>query len=307
MARLTALLVLALQLRSTSSQMSMSPEEEEMMEAMGIKGQPMGRKNLQPQAEIFKKDLKYINCNVCRTMVDIAYDKSKELLEKRFKFQKKRKHDSTEFDGEGAVQDFVEKLCNPLKPEGEWVSKIDLKEEKGALVLAQQPTHGKCNKECRTIEQSCNDVIDKADTEFTEILYSAVKEGTELEKVQRYICNRAAGVCKKKPPKLEPGKRTWDEKFHPMTAEEKQMQDMQANLKEWGMSGTMYRREDLAGMMDKMNEMMPGMMGEDGMGEEVVGEEGSVGSDDSGLSPEDEEAMAAKLDEEEAKQSKQEL
>ena len=307
MARLTALLVLALQLRSTSSQMSMSPEEEEMMEAMGIKGQPMGRKNLQPQAEIFKKDLKYINCNVCRTMVDIAYDKSKELLEKRFKFQKKRKHDSTEFDGEGAVQDFVEKLCNPLKPEGEWVSKIDLKEEKGALVLAQQPTHGKCNKECRTIEQSCNDVIDKADTEFTEILYSAVKEGTELEKVQRYICNRAAGVCKKKPPKLEPGKRTWDEKFHPMTAEEKQMQDMQANLKESGMSGTMYRREDLAGMMDKMNEMMPGMMGEDGMGEEVVGEEGSVGSDDSGLSPEDEEAMAAKLDEEEAKQSKQEL
>ena len=105
-----------------------------------------------------------------------------------------------------------------------------------------------------------------------------------------------------KPPKLEPGKRTWDEKFHPMTAEEKQMQDMQANLKESGMSGTMYRREDLAGMMDKMNEMMPGMMGEDGMGEEVVGEEGSVGSDDSGLSPEDEEAMAAKLDEEEAKQ-----
>ena len=147
MLRLTALLVLAMHLRSVSSQMGMGPEEEEMMEAMGIKGQPMGRKNLQPQAEIFKKDLKYINCNVCRIMVDIAYDKSKEILEKRFKFQKKRKHDSTEFDGEGAVQEFVEKLCNPLKPEGEWVTKIDLKEEKGALALAQQPTHGKCNKE----------------------------------------------------------------------------------------------------------------------------------------------------------------
>ena len=284
------------------AQMSMGPEEEEMMEAMGIKGQPMGRKNLQPQAEIFKKDLKYINCNVCRIMVDIAYDKSKELLEKRFKFQKKRKHDSTEFDGEGAVQEFVEKLCNPLKPEGEWVTKIDLKEEKGALVLAQQPTHGKCNKECRTIEQSCNDIIDKADTEFTEILYSSVKENTELEKVQRYICNRAAGVCKKKAPKLEPGKRTWDEKFHPMTPEEKQMQDMQANLKDSGMSGTMYKREDLAGMMDKMNDMMPGMMGEEGEEEEVVGEAGSVGGEDSGLSAEDEEAMAAKLDAEEAKQ-----
>ena len=47
-------------------------------------------------------------------------------------------------------------------------------------------------------------MLDKADTEFTEILYTAVKEQTPLEKVQRYICNRAAGVCKKKPPALPP-------------------------------------------------------------------------------------------------------
>ena len=47
-----------------------------------------------------------------------------QLLEKRFKFQKKRKHDSTEFDGENAVQEYVEKICNPLKPEGErtWIA-----------------------------------------------------------------------------------------------------------------------------------------------------------------------------------------
>ena len=72
--------------------------------------------------------------------------------------------------------------------------------------------------------------------------------------MQRYICNRAAGVCKKKPPPLT--KRKEDERFHPMTADEKQMQDMQANLKESGMSGTMYKREDLAGMMDKMKDMV---------------------------------------------------
>ena len=54
----------------------------------------------------------------------------------------------------------------------------------------------------------------------------AVKEGTALEQAQRYICNRAAGVCKKKPPPLK--ERKFDEKFQPMTADEKQMQDMQA-------------------------------------------------------------------------------
>ena len=65
-----------------------------------------------------------------------------------------------------------------------------------------------------------------------------------------------------------------DERFEPMTADEKQMQDMQANLKESGMSGTMYKREDLAGMMDKMGDMMPGLDGEEG--EDVLME----GSDD---------------------------
>ena len=103
-------LVLVLALPSARAQMSMGPEEEEMLEAMGIKGQPMGRKNLKPQAEIFKKDLKFIHCNVCRQMVDISLGKAAELLEKRFQFQKKRKHDSTEFDGEFAVQEYVEKI-----------------------------------------------------------------------------------------------------------------------------------------------------------------------------------------------------
>ena len=271
-ARWTTLAVLALASTVARAQMSMSAEEEEMMEAMGIKGQPMGRKNLKPQAEILKSDLKYIRCNVCRKMVEIAQAKSSELLQKRFKFQKKRKRDVTEFDGEGAVQEFVEKMCNPLKPEGEWVGKIDLVQEGEQLQLATQPSHGKCQKECRTIEYACEEVLDKADTEFTEILYNAIKDGTPLDKVQRYICNRAAGVCKKKPPPLKT--RAVDERFEVMSAEEKQMQDMQANLKDSGMSGTMYRREDLAGMMDKLNDM--GLDGMDGMG----GEAGDEASDD---------------------------
>lgn len=236
-----------------SAQMSMSAEEEEMLEDMGIKGQPMGRKNQKPQAEILKADLKYISCGVCRKMVDIAYDKAAELLEKRFKFQKKRKHEATEFDGEGAVQEFIEKMCNPLKPEGEWVGRIDLVKEGDQLQLASQPMAGKCKKECRTVEAACDDILDKADTDFTEVLYNGIKDNTPVDKVQRYICNRAAGVCKKKPPPLK--SRKIDERFEPMSAEEKQMQDMQANLKETGMSGTMYRREDLAGMMDKLKDM----------------------------------------------------
>ena len=227
--QLLTLTVLALCVANAAGQMSMGPEEEEMMEAMGIKGQPMGRKNQKPQAELLKADFKYIRCGVCRKMVDVAFWKSTELLEKRFQFRKKRKNEATEFDGEGAVQEYVEKMCNPLKPEGEWVGMIDLVQEGDQLQLAQQPSHGKCLKECRTIEAVCEDVLDKADVEFTEILYKAVKDGNSVEQTQRYICNRAAGVCKKKPPKLV-GERKYDERFQPMTADEKQMQDMQVRV-----------------------------------------------------------------------------
>ena len=35
---------------------------------------------------------------------------------------------------------------NPLKPEGEWITYIDLKQEGTELQLATQPQYGKCNK-----------------------------------------------------------------------------------------------------------------------------------------------------------------
>mmetsp|Transcript_28111 Transcript_28111/g.82684 ORF Transcript_28111/g.82684 Transcript_28111/m.82684 type:complete len:299 (+) Transcript_28111:28-924(+) len=288
MSPLLRLLLCSLALTTYGQGMSMSAEEEEMLEEMGIKGAPMGRKNLDPQAAPFKSDLKYIYCGVCRKMVEQAHVKAQEILTKRFEQlkKKKRKRDTTEFDGEGAVQEFTEKMCNPLKPEGEWVGKIDLTQEGDKLVLASQPEAGKCKRECRTVEAACNEVLDRADTEFTEILYKAIQDGNDLEQVQRYICNRAAGVCKKKTPPLK-GTRKHDERFHALTAEEKQMQDMQANLKETGMSGTMYRREDLAGMMDKMKDFMPeGMGGEEGGEGSVnpaVDEEGDVYDQESGL------------------------
>ena len=35
---------------------------------------------------------------------------------------------------------------NPLKPEGEWITYIDLKQQGGELQLAKQPNYGKCQK-----------------------------------------------------------------------------------------------------------------------------------------------------------------
>eukprot|EP00962_Isochrysis_galbana_P002468 scaffold660_cov134-Isochrysis_galbana.AAC.1 len=260
---LVAAAVVACIALESAAQMQMSADEEEMLEGMGIKGSPMGRKNQEPMAAPIKSDLRHIYCGVCRKMVEVAHGKAQQVLEKRFRHKKKRQRETVEFEGEEAVQEFTEKMCNPLKPEGEWVARIDLVQEGEKLLLATQPDPGRCARECRTVEAACNEVLDRADTDFTEVLYKSVQDGVDLEQVQRYICNRAAAVCKKKaPPLTQP--RSLDEKFVPLSPEEKQMQDMQANLKESGMSGTMYRREDLAGMMDKLKDMMPEDMGEEG-------------------------------------------
>jgi len=45
-----------------------------------------------------------------------------------------------------------------------------------------------------------------------------VKDNTPLDKVQRYICNRAAGVCKKKPPPVTKRSERPRERFSPSLA-----------------------------------------------------------------------------------------
>lgn len=88
----------------------MSDEEEEMLEEMGVKGTPMGRKNQEPKKEVIKSDLPYIRCEVCRRAVELAYTHAKTVLDKRFKHKAKRRNEFTQFDGEGALQDFIEQV-----------------------------------------------------------------------------------------------------------------------------------------------------------------------------------------------------
>lgn len=242
--------------------MSMSDEEEEMLEEMGVKGTPMGRKNQNPKSEVVRSDLEQIKCDVCRKVVDLAYANARETLEKRFRHKSKRKNEFNQFEGEATVQDHLEKVCVADKPNGpgEWIRYLDLVSDGERLVMYENTQIGHCERECRTIERACEDVIEAADTEFSEILYEAVKEGTALEKVQRLVCNRAAKVCKTKPPKLAPNR--VDYPFRAMTAEEKQMADMMANLKDSGMGGTMYRREDLMKGMDSITEKLGSLAGD---------------------------------------------
>lgn len=117
-------------------------------------------------------------------------------------------------------------VCVVDKPSGpgEWIQRTDLISDGDKLVLYDTGAFGHCDRECRTIEHACEEVVEGADTAFSEALYQGVKEGMDLEKVQRLVCNRAAKVCKAKPPPLKADR--VDYPFREMTADEKHMADM---------------------------------------------------------------------------------
>lgn len=226
MMRFALVAALALAACRPSGAQSMSAEEEEMLEELGVTGTPMGRKNQEPKAAAVKSDLPYIRCEVCRRVVDMAYTHATEVLDKRFKHKAKRRNEFTQFDGEAALQDFIEKVCVVDKPKGpgEWIARTDLVRDKDRLVLFDTGTPGHCERECRTVERACEEVVEAADTDFSEALFQGVKEGTDLEKVQRLVCNRSAKVCKAKPPPLKADR--VDYAFREMSADEKHMADM---------------------------------------------------------------------------------
>ena len=72
----------------------------------------------------------------------------------------------------------VESLANPLKDEGEWIARLDLKESGSKLLVEEQPEVGSCEEKCRTIARAAEDILEYTDTDAAELLW----------KVSRFCC-----------------------------------------------------------------------------------------------------------------------
>lgn len=65
----------------------------------------------------------------------------------------------------------IEKIANPLKAEGEWVSYFDLVESGDKLTLKDMGVEGKCGIECKTIQKAAESILESADTDIAEKLW----------------------------------------------------------------------------------------------------------------------------------------
>lgn len=65
----------------------------------------------------------------------------------------------------------MERMTNPLKEEGEWLTKVDLVEEGSKLLLKEMPQQGKCGTECKTVQSAAEAIVESADTDMAEKLW----------------------------------------------------------------------------------------------------------------------------------------
>lgn len=189
-----------------------------------------------------KKDLPLISCEACEYVVRNAYD---EVAKKRSELTLKKKLEEME------VENVIEGICKPDGPYGSWIRTIDIVpvKEKGNtyLKLSQPGGSSKCKNECETIAKSCKNLLDEEiDIDnLSSLLFRGV---VEKQQAVEKICHKLKRCKRRLPLTGKDGKRE-DEEFEEISEKDLEMEKVMAQMKDAGLGGSMYNRDDLAGMM----------------------------------------------------------
>ena len=236
--------------------------------------QGFGKKK-KPIQEIHREDLPHIGCSVCKNAVAEVF---KIVNERREKAPYKKLD-------ENHIVEVLDNICDPEGTEGSWIRYYDIVEEKENgrryLELETPGGMGKCKKECHTIARSCWDLfeeeIDRDD--LSPVLWrNNVKTAGEL---QNKVCKKMSQRCSDKRVTtnkvLAGSAKRKDEDFETVTdkvtapplpslvftlraflldltspiarpAQDLEMEKMMKDMEKTGMGGSIYSRDDMAGM-----------------------------------------------------------
>ena len=140
-----------------------------------------------------------------------------------------------------AVIEAMEKITNPTSREGEWLTKLDVGEAAGRLVLVEMGDLGQCDEVCRTAELAAQAIVGEHDTDMAEVLYVGRKGRAQFN---NWLCYELSGVCKSKPPRVPPG-RLPSPPFKPKSKSEVDAERMMETLKAQGLGGQVYNRDEM--------------------------------------------------------------
>ena len=154
-------------------------------------------------------DVRYLKCAACQHLVEAAHA---SLARER------QQGASLSEDDVAAI---IDRSCKPDTKEGAWLSKIDLVERDGKLLLVEQAQPGPCEQECMTIAMACDAVVEGMENELSEALWegSASKQETSSR-----ACSSWSTACRKPAPKLDAA-RPHGPLFRALTDEEQALRD----------------------------------------------------------------------------------
>jgi len=190
-----------------------------------------------PKVKIYKDWRKYLKCPMCEEL-------SKELLRRTNALRKEPEHLGFDWS-EAAVVNLTETICDQLEDEGEWLTYLDIVEEKRKAKLVNKKELGECNRECMTLVDVCETVIDATQYEFSSLLYKGQLKRSALT---QKVCYDESGLC--------PGKKI-SKKIKDFGSEKWKKGDSQARQMEKMMKAMpgaqMYNRDDIAAMTDGLD------------------------------------------------------
>eukprot|EP01039_Chlorochromonas_danica_P005508 gene5508-6065_t len=208
---------------------------------------------------VITSDLPYIACEVCEHFVQAVVEEVKEL----------RKHAIGNKIEEYTVSEVIDSACQPTNQTGQWIRELDIitttQGVQSYLHLDQPGGVSKCNRECKTITKSCQDLLDH-DLEVDDLSAYLWKRKTySIKEVTKKVCKEMSTRCSKKPKALPTNFHRVDYPFEAISEKDLEMEKLMASMQAMGLGGSMYNRDDM------MN--MAGMMG-GGLGGEEDGYDG---------------------------------
>mmetsp|Transcript_31686 Transcript_31686/g.34644 ORF Transcript_31686/g.34644 Transcript_31686/m.34644 type:complete len:265 (+) Transcript_31686:65-859(+) len=226
-------------------------------------------KDIDP-SKVIKQDLPYIKCEVCeRAIAELipAIDEIKEEHNAKFK--------KTPLE-EVKILEVIENICKPAKDNGAWIRKLDISEttnsKKKYLSIVEPGGVAKCQSECLTIAKSCEDLFEN-DLDMDDLSALLWKKSMTIDDAQEKICRKLTKRCGEFPPAVSGNYKRKNYPFNAIPEKELEMEKLMASMKEMGMGGSMYNRDDLESMMAGGMGGLGDMAGMDGYDEEFDDEE----------------------------------
>jgi len=147
----------------------------------------------------------------------------------------------------------MDAICNPTSGSGEWIKRIDItKIDKGnknfRLALVEPGGISKCGSECLTIAKSCENLLDD-DIDRDELLSLLWKNKSTKTDLVNKVCKSMSSRCKKVIT-LPKDYTRQDQPFKAQSEKEIQMEKLMATMRESGVGGSLYGREDMDDLME---------------------------------------------------------